>query len=329
MDIDFDYFLLIAEENNISRAAKRAFISQQSMSKYLKQLEDKIGVPLFTRKPAFRLTPAGEIVLQHARQIKAISLNMNQELDELNEKNYGLIRFGTSFGRALQLIPMVFPSFHKRYPNVHLDVKFGMTGALAESAFNGNLDIFIGISMPDNPSLTRLHLADEKIYLAISDELLLRYFPQSYPECKLQFSHGVHLKDFSHVPFTRNPEVSTMNRIVNNYCEKEQLNFTYIATVNSNGLQLALASKGCAACLFPQFLTPLGNMMNQAGGSLEHINLYPVTDLGYQNEISLFYGKHKHLPQYMKHFISLVQKAFYEYPPKSFLGVGEDRGQTP
>ena len=99
--------------------------------------------------------------------------------------------------------------------------------------------------------------------------------------------------------------------------------------LNSNGLQLALASKGCAACLFPQFLTPLGNMMNQAGGSLEHINLYPVADLGYQNEISLFYGKHKHLPQYMKYFISLVQKAFYEYPPKNILGIGEDRGQTP
>ena len=327
MDIDFDYFLLIAEENNISRAAKRAFISQQSMSKYLKQLEDRLGVQLFTRKPVFSLTPAGEIVLQHARQIKAVSLNMSQELDELNETNHGLIRFGTSFGRALQLIPLVFPPFHKRYPNVHLDVKFDMTAALAESTFNGNLDAFLGISMPDNPNLNRIHLADEKIYLAISDELLLRYFPQTFPDCKLQFASGVRLKDFSHIPFTRNPEVSTMDRIVNSYCEKEHLKLSYVATVNSNGLQLALASKGCAACLFPQFLSPLGNMLNIAGGTLEHINLYPVTDLGYQNEISLFHRKDKHLPQYMKYFISLIQQAFYEYPPRSFLGISEDRVQ--
>ena len=40
---DYGYFLLIAEELNISRAAKRAFISQQSLSKYLKHLEDSYG----------------------------------------------------------------------------------------------------------------------------------------------------------------------------------------------------------------------------------------------------------------------------------------------
>ena len=56
---DYGYFLLIAEELNISRAAKRAFISQQSLSKYLKHLEDSYGTALFTRKPEFALTPAG------------------------------------------------------------------------------------------------------------------------------------------------------------------------------------------------------------------------------------------------------------------------------
>ena len=59
---DYGYFLLIAEELNISRAAKRAFISQQSLSKYLKHLEDSYGTALFTRKPEFALTPAGLIV---------------------------------------------------------------------------------------------------------------------------------------------------------------------------------------------------------------------------------------------------------------------------
>ena len=67
LDTQFDYFLLIAEEQNISRAARRAFISQQSLSKYLQQLEDKLGTPLFYRKPTFRLTPAGVVVLQRAR----------------------------------------------------------------------------------------------------------------------------------------------------------------------------------------------------------------------------------------------------------------------
>lgn len=55
-----EYFLTLAEEKNITHAAKRLYVSQQCLSAYLKELEEEYGVQLFYRKPQFMLTPAGE-----------------------------------------------------------------------------------------------------------------------------------------------------------------------------------------------------------------------------------------------------------------------------
>ena len=53
---NYRYFIALAEEGGISRAADRLFITHQNLSKYLSNLEDELGVPLFQRKPIFALT---------------------------------------------------------------------------------------------------------------------------------------------------------------------------------------------------------------------------------------------------------------------------------
>lgn len=61
---NYQYFLVLAEEHSISRAAEKLFITPQSLSKYLTNLEQELGVLLFRRKPSLTLTPAGELLLK-------------------------------------------------------------------------------------------------------------------------------------------------------------------------------------------------------------------------------------------------------------------------
>ena len=63
-DRNYEYFTTIAKELNISRAAEKLFISQPSLSKFLIQLEEQLGTPLFIRgKNTMTLTPAGILYL--------------------------------------------------------------------------------------------------------------------------------------------------------------------------------------------------------------------------------------------------------------------------
>ena len=80
MKIGFEVFLVVAREMSITKAANELHITQQCASDHIKRLEKEYNVVLFERRPKFRLTQAGEIMLHNLLNIQIMETSMSRSL---------------------------------------------------------------------------------------------------------------------------------------------------------------------------------------------------------------------------------------------------------
>lgn len=115
------YFVAVAEEENVTRAAARLHVSQPPLTRQIHDLEEELGVPLFERNgKSIRLTTAGRVFLQEARA----SL---QRVDEAVEaaraaarKQHGELHLGYAPSPTVEILPLLLRAFQRRYPNVRV-----------------------------------------------------------------------------------------------------------------------------------------------------------------------------------------------------------------
>lgn len=93
--LNLDHFAMIVECGSLTKAAERLFVSQSSLSQYLKRLEGSLGVALFDRGTTpMRLTYAGERYYAYVNQVRKMTQDIRRELIDVKEENRGRIRLG-------------------------------------------------------------------------------------------------------------------------------------------------------------------------------------------------------------------------------------------
>ena len=115
------YFIAIAEEKSLSRAASRIFISQSSLSYYITSVEESIGTRLLDRLPnGVELTPAGEKYLAACRSIIDISEKLSEEISESSDK--GKLSVVTTSVWGKRALADLVPVFLMQHPDVQIRV---------------------------------------------------------------------------------------------------------------------------------------------------------------------------------------------------------------
>ena len=94
--LNLEYFLVAAEELNFTKAAKRLYISQQSLSNHIANLEKEFDVMLFNRTSPLTLTYAGQALAAKARQILDLRDETYQEIQDIKDFTTGQLSIGVS-----------------------------------------------------------------------------------------------------------------------------------------------------------------------------------------------------------------------------------------
>jgi len=306
---NYNYFITLAEEKNISRAAERLFISHQCLSKYLKNLEQEYRVTFFERSPRLKLTVAGEAMLNMLRQVQFLERNLESQLDDIRQSRRGIIRLGTTEGRYRILFPDLLSQFKKIYPDVLLEVSYATSEQLTESVLKNELDIVLmNKSFVNRSQLTVQPLLDERIYLVISDNMLEQYFPERYPECRELFAaEGADLKMFQHVPFILNRKSFNSRIMLDSYLQAHNLHLNCVMELTQLDLHFMMSARDYAASFCWSMYIPLIQRMNRAAPE-RHLNVFPVKGIEALNHMVLVTQEGKILPEYGRELIEVIKR---------------------
>lgn len=296
------YFLVVAEELNIARAAKKVFISQQCLSNHIKRLEEHYGVQLFNRKPRMALTKAGALLASTLHQIQILESNLDNELSDVDCGDQGVMRLGMHTSRAQILLPIILPLYKKKYPNVELHIYSDVAREMEQMLLKGQLDLFIGNHPAAAPGVQLKILSSERVYLVISDSMLQKYFPSCYPACKEEFKKGVNIVDFADVPFVMNRDSSNLRLYVDTFFAQMGIKPKSAVTTNITEMHYQFSANDYGASFCPGMMLAL----MPSNITAHNLNVFPIKDYTQRNNVVLAYLKDAYIPRYIQDFMDIV-----------------------
>lgn len=139
-----EYFVAIAEEHQITAAAKRLHISQPPLSYELQQLERELGTKLVVRGPrSASLTDAGKVLYERAVRILAMAQATKREVASVGSGMRGTIALGVDPAAAAHVPGERLGELKRHYPDVAVEVREGTTPGVMEALEGGIVDIGI------------------------------------------------------------------------------------------------------------------------------------------------------------------------------------------
>jgi DNA-binding transcriptional LysR family regulator len=138
------YFLFACEERSITRAARRARLTQPAMSAAIGRLEEELGAALFVReRGGVTPTPAGDALIPRARAVLAAVDDARRAVEDVRSVRTGRVRIGGGATACAYYLPPVLAAYRAQFPSVNLLVREGTSEGTREAVMAGELDLGI------------------------------------------------------------------------------------------------------------------------------------------------------------------------------------------
>lgn len=280
MDTDSEMFLLAAEELNFTRAAKRAYVTQQCLSAHIKKLEIRMGAPLFERVPYMALTPAGKVLYRSLRRIELIERSCRENIEAIREGTQGEVTLGMNAGRVQFFLPRLYEAYHRKFPHVTLKVVIDDVKNQARRLLDGKIDFLVGVNCPVDRDLVFTPLKEEKVFFLATDSYLKAHAksPGAYP--KTLRTGIIDMKEYDTLPLVQNAEASTLVTVVERYEKKRNLVQDTLVRVSDSNAQIRLCGTGLVGMYLAESLVEMARFhgAETAGNPLRILAIKELTE---------------------------------------------------
>ncbi|MFK7996309.1 MAG: LysR family transcriptional regulator [Granulosicoccus sp.] len=180
------YFLALSEDLNFTRAAERCGVSQPSLTRAIKRLEDDLGAQLVRRERSrTHLTELGMKIKPRLARALALTDKAHTEAEEFSQMKTPKLRIGVMNTVGSGRLMSIISHLHKKFPQLKLTLKIASGNEVTEWLLLGEVDVAI-VGMPHYPD----HIAVHKLY----DERYMVAIPPDHPLLRM---NSVPFKDFA------------------------------------------------------------------------------------------------------------------------------------
>ena len=159
------YFLAVAREENMTRAAEILHVTQPTLSKQLKALEDELGKKLFIRHSfSIKLTDEGILLKNRAEDLVSMADKIEKEFVALDDVTGGDLYLGLAESYQISLLVREINTFKKSYPGLRYHITNGDTEQVAEKLDKGLLDFAVLAETPDSSKYEALVFPESDIW---------------------------------------------------------------------------------------------------------------------------------------------------------------------
>ncbi|MFD0673209.1 LysR family transcriptional regulator [Cohnella sp. GCM10027633] len=288
------YFLAVAEEGQVTSAAKRLNMEQPPLSRQMKLLEQELGVTLFDRSgKRLTLTHAGELLRVRAEQLLGQLHETVREVQELDEGIHGVLSIG-SVVSCISLLPKPIQRFRQRYPNLTFKISEGDHFLLAEQMEKRAIELIIA-RLPFEAAV------DPGRYkvVELKPDPFVAILPASWATASMEAERTIGMSELARHPFItlKTDQTTGMHAKVLNEFHQAGLEPLILCECSSVAIIVALVAAGIGATILPKSVT--------ASFPLTDIAACRIADTDFHSGIGIVWPKDRYLSKSAREFIDV------------------------
>ncbi|WP_408007850.1 LysR family transcriptional regulator [Pseudalkalibacillus sp. A8] len=287
MDIrHLEYFSEVARHLSFTKAAATLHVSQPSISKAIKHLEEELGVSLFYRSKELELTDAGKAVLINAKNVLQAFHSLTSELTDIMELKKGEIRIGIPPIIGAAFFSKLISRFKEAYPHVEISLDEVGSKSIKQGVEEGSLDIGLVCNLPDKKG-------NFEMVRVINDPLMLIV----HKESPLIAKNEVELTALENEPFILYRQDFTLHDRILEECSKNGFTPNIVCQSSQKDFMIEMVEAKLGIALLPSKIA--NSITNQ------HIRALPLTNSSISLELGLLWKKNKYQPFAVREFIEM------------------------